>query len=97
MTPQILLYVIKLVANGIVAFLAILLMSKSRDGAWMSVVFGFLFSYAALVFDLLIELGIIIKPDIFFYGICITDFICILVPVVCFSIGLLIMIFRRKR
>ena len=32
MDPKILLFIIKLVAGGIVAFLAILLMSKTRDG-----------------------------------------------------------------
>lgn len=96
MTPEILLYIIKLVSGGIVAFLAILLMSKNRDEEWMSVVFGFIFSYAALVFDLLIELGIIIKPDVTFYGVPITDIICVLLPSLCFSIGLLIMIFRKR-
>ena len=97
MTPQILMFIIKLVAGGIVAFLAIYLMSKNRDGEWMAIVLGFLFSYAALVFDLLIELGIVIKPDYNLMGISITDYICTLVPDIFFAIGLLLMILKSRK
>ncbi|MCR5062204.1 MAG: hypothetical protein K6A89_02870 [Treponema sp.] len=97
MTPQILMFIIKLVAGGIVAFLAIYLMSKNRDGEWMAIVLGFLFSYAALVFDLLIELGIVIKPDYNLMGIPITDYICTLVPDIFFAIGLLLMILKSRK
>lgn len=91
------MFIIKLVAGGIVAFLAILLMSKNRDAEWMAIVFGFIFSYAALVFDLLIELGIVVKPDYLIWGIPITDYICTLVPDICFAIGFLIMILKRGK
>ena len=97
MTPQILMFIIKLVAGGIVAFLAILLMSKNRDAEWMAIVLGFIFSYAALVFDLLIELGIVIKPENKILGIPVTDFICTLIPDLCFAIGFLIMILKKRK
>ena len=42
MEPRILLFIIKLVAGGIVAFLAILLMSKKRSADWAFLVAGFL-------------------------------------------------------
>ena len=61
MNPELLLFIIKLVIGGIVGFMAILLMSKTRDAAWMCMVGGFLLSYAALVFELMEHLGIFSK------------------------------------
>ena len=58
MDSQILLFIIKLILGGIAAFLAIFVMSKTRDASWMFLVAGFLFAYAALVIELMTELGI---------------------------------------
>ena len=38
MNPQLLLFIIKLVLGGIAAFLAIFVMSKTRDASWMFLV-----------------------------------------------------------
>ena len=50
MSPEILLFIIKLVLGGIVAFLAIFVMSKTRDASWMFLVAGFLLSYVSILF-----------------------------------------------
>ena len=57
MNHEIVLFIIKLILGGIAAFMAIFVMSKTRDASWMFLVAGFLFSYAALVIELMEELG----------------------------------------
>lgn len=96
MDSKILLFIIKLVAGGIVAFLAILLMSKTRDGAWMAMVAGFILQYAALVFDLLIDLGVITHCSIQLLGIPLTELLCVLLPSACFILAFILMLCKRQ-
>lgn len=95
MEPKILLFIIKLVAGGIVAFLAILLMSKKRSAGWAFMVSGFLFSYASLVYELLIELGVLTATKYGLWGIPISTLICAALPSVCFIIAFIIMLAKR--
>lgn len=95
MNPDILLFIIKLVTGGIVAFLAILLMSKTRDSAWMAMVGGFLFSYAALVFELLVELGVLTHTAYTILGIPLSNLLCAVLPSLCFIIAFIIMLAKR--
>lgn len=59
MSPEILLFIIKLSIGGIAAFLAIFIMSKTRDASWMFLVAGFIFAYAVIVYDLMRYIGVI--------------------------------------
>lgn len=95
MEPKILLFIIKLVAGGIVAFLAILLMSKKRSAGWAFMVSGFLFSYASLVYELLIELGVLTATKYGLLGIPVSTLICAALPSVCFIIAFIIMLAKR--
>lgn len=95
MTPEILLFVIKLSIGGIVAFLAILLMSKNRDAAWMSIVAGFLFSYVATVLELLTKLKILSPSSITIFGIPIISFIFAIIPNIFFIIAFIIMLMKK--
>ena len=95
MEPKILLFIIKLVAGGIVAFRAILLMSKKRSAGWAFMVSGFLFSYASLVYELLIELGVLTATKYGLWGIPISTLICAALPSVCFIIAFIIMLAKR--
>lgn len=95
MTPEILLFVIKLSIGGIVAFLAILLMSKNRDAAWMSIVAGFLFSYVATVLELLTKLKILSPSSITIFGIPINSFIFAIIPNIFFIIAFIIMLMKK--
>ena len=80
MNPQILLFIIKLILGGLVAFLAILIMSKTRSPDWMMIVAGFLSSYAALVYDLLFELGVLASSSLLVFGIPLPTLIFATVP-----------------
>lgn len=96
MNPEILLFIIKLVIGGIVAFLAILLMSKTREAAWMAMVGGFILSYAALVFDLLIDLGVLTHTKQLVFGIPLSSLLCAAFPSLCFIIALILMLVKKQ-
>ena len=96
MEPRILLFIIKLVTGGMVAFLAILLMSKKRSLAWSFMVSGFLLSYAALVYELLIELGVLTATKYCLLGIPLSTLICAILPAVCYITAFIIMLAKRN-
>ncbi|MCR4631267.1 MAG: hypothetical protein K5786_06505 [Treponema sp.] len=96
MDPRILLFIIKLVSSGIVSFLAILLMSKIRELAWSIMTCGFLLSYAAMIFELLTELGIISFSEISFFEIPISRLICVLLPSICYIIAFIMLIAKHN-
>ena len=95
MDPRILLFIIKLVAGGIVAFLAILLMSKKRTAAWSFMVSGFLLTYAALVYELLIELGVLSAPKYGLWGIPVSTLLCAILPAICYITAFIIMLAKK--
>lgn len=97
MNPEILLYIIRLVLDGIIAFLAILLMSKNRDSSWMCLVAGFLLSYAALVFNLMIKLGIFTVSSICLFGIPLSTLLCEALPSLLFIIAFILMLIKSNR
>ena len=95
MNPEIVFYIIKLIVNGIVSFFAILLMSKMRSTAWVSIVCGFLSGYAGTVWEILIELGILSKGRIFFIGLPLESLLFLIVPAIFFTAGFILMITRK--
>lgn len=95
MNPELLLFIIKLVIGGIVGFMAILLMSKTRDAAWMCMVGGFLLSYAALVFELMEHLGIFSTKSVCLFGIPVSALICTVVPSLFFIIAFILMLIKK--
>lgn len=96
MTSQILLFIIKLVLGGIIAFLAILLMSKTRDLSWMLMVAGFLLSFAAMVFQMLIELGVLTNGNILLFGIPLPTLLCTVIPLALFISSLILMLLKKN-
>ena len=78
-----------------VAFLAILLMSKKRSLAWSFMVSGFLLSYASLVYELLIELGVLTATKYGLWGIPVSTLICAVLPALCYIIAFIIMLAKR--
>lgn len=95
MSPEILLYTIKLVLGGIVAFLAIFVMSKTRDASWMFLVTGFLFLYASIVYDLMLTLGIVAEPTLTIFGIPISSFLTAIIPNFFFILSFIIKLFKK--
>ena len=65
---EIIFFIIKLVLGGFIAFLAIMLWSRTRDFAWMFLVFAAVTGYSSLVFDLLLRLGFVTSREISVLG-----------------------------
>ena len=96
MDYEISLFIIKLILGGIVSFLAILLMSKTRDFASMTLVSGILTGYAAIVYRLLIKLGVLTVSKTQIFGISLSVFLCILIPSVLFIISFILLIIKKR-
>jgi len=95
MNSEILLFIIKLVAGGLVAFMSIVLMSKNREPSWMFMVAGFLFSYAAMVFELLIDLGVLTSTQYSLFGIPVSTLACVILPAVSYLIAFILMLCKK--
>ncbi len=96
MDPQLLLFIIKLVLGGIAAFLAIFVMSKTRDASWTFLVAGFLFSYAALVIDLMVELGIFAVDSVLVGGMPLVSLLSALLPNAMFITAFIIKLCQKR-
>ena len=96
MSLQVLFYIIKIALGGFVCFLSILLLSKFRTAGWMSIVCGFLSSYAATIYEILIELGILPKQSIMIFNLPLFPLLCLVVPSLFFIIGFIIILAKRK-
>lgn len=95
MNSTIFILVLKLVAQGIVSFFAILLMSRLREIAWTFIVAGFLFSYINLVYELLVEIGVFTISSVMIFSIPLPFFILNIIPMICFLIGFIIFLAKK--
>ena len=93
---MIILYIVKLVLGGICAFLAIMLWSKTRDRAWMSLVAGAITSYAGLMFNLMLDLGIITTGALTFFGIPVSVLAFTAVPSLFYILAFILMLIRSR-
>jgi len=90
------LYIIKLVLGGIAAFLAILLWSKTRDAAWMSLVAGVVTSYAGIVYSMLVDLGIVVRTGMLVFGIPIATLLFTVIPTLFYILAFILMLLRNR-
>ena len=65
---EIIFFAIKLILGGLIAFLAIMLWSRTRDFSWMLLVLAAVTGYSALVYDLLLQLGFVTNREIMLFG-----------------------------
>lgn len=91
MNPDILLSIIELSLGAIITILAISLMAKRREFAWGMIVIGLLISFAILVYDLTVSLGIAPKITYELFNIPVYELGKIVVPSFFFILGLLIL------
>lgn len=90
------LYIIKLALGGIAAFLAILLWSKTRDAAWMSLVAGVVTSYAGIVYNMLVDLGIVLNGGPLVFGIPLATLLFTCVPTLFYILAFILMLIRNR-
>ncbi len=95
MNPDILLSIIELVFGGIIAFFAILLMSKTRTLSWVCMVVAFIFEYAAIIVKLLLKLGLFTTMNITILGLPLIPLLTIVVPSLFFILSLILMLCKK--
>ena len=93
---ELILYIVRLVLGGITAFLAIMLWSKTRDAAWMALVAGAVTSYAGIVYDMMIGLGIIVPGGYSVAGIPLATLLFTVIPNCFFIIAFILMLIRSR-
>ena len=71
-------------------------MSKKRTAAWAFMVSGFLLTYAALVYELLIELGVLTATKYCLWNIPLSTLLCALIPALCYITAFIIMLAKRN-
>ena len=93
---EIVFYIIRLVLGGIAAFLAIMLWSRTRDAAWMSLVAGAITGYAGIVYEMLIKLGIASASSLMIGGISLSTLLFAVVPTLFFILAFILMLLRTR-
>lgn len=93
---EIILYIIKLVLGGITAFLAVSLWSKTKDASWICLVLGFVISYAGIVYQMIVDLGLIVFNKCIIFDIPIFTLFFTIVPSMFFIIAFILMICKKK-
>ena len=96
---EIIFFTIKLFLGGIIAFLAIMLWSKTRDFSWMFLVFAAVTGYSAIVFDLLLKLCFVTAKEISILGneIPLVQLVLSVVPSLFVIIAFIIMLSKSGR
>ncbi len=91
---EMILYLLKLVLGGTAAFLAVMLWSKTKDAAWSAIVAGAVTEYAGLVYNMLIDLYVILPCEAALLGIPLTTLIFNVIPEMFFITAFILMLRR---
>lgn len=94
---EVFLYIVKLFFGGIIAFLAILLLSRTRDAVWVLMICGAVFGYAGLVFDVLVKVGIADGFSIQAFGLPLVPLFFTVLPSLFFAAALVLKIYRTGK
>lgn len=94
---QLIIYIIKLVLGGVAAFFAILLWSKTRDVAWMSLVAGTITQYIGIVYDMLCVFGIVVNKGLSIFSIPIETLFFTVIPPLFYIIAFILMLVRSNK
>lgn len=94
---EVFLYIVKLFFGGIIAFLAILLLSRTRDAVWVLMICGSVFGYAGLVFDVLVKVGIADGFSIQAFGLPLVPLFFTVLPSLFFVAAFILKIYRTGK
>lgn len=89
--------VIKLAAGFFAAFISIILWSKTRDGAWLTMVLGVAFLFVGTLFEILEEFGFVRYNSLYYGEIEILPLVFEVLPYLFFGIGMLIFLIRVRK
>jgi hypothetical protein len=94
---QLLLHIIKLVLGGFSTLFAILLFSKTRDLPFVALIIATMGMYAGIVYDALIQFGIVLNQNFLIFGIPFSTLFFTVVPALFFLIALLLLYLKYAR
>lgn len=95
--PIVIAHTIKLIAGFLAALISVLLWSKTRDSAWLTVVLGVVFLFLETLFEVLDAFGVEMYKEIQYGDIEILPLIFGTVPFIFFGLGMLIFLLRMRR
>lgn len=88
---------IKLLIGFIAALISVLLWSKTRDGAWLTMVIGVVFLYIDTILEILNEFGFILYKSLQFGDIEILPLLFEALPFLFFAIGMFLFLLRIRK
>lgn len=96
---EIIFFIIKLFLGGVIAFLAIMLWSRTRDFSWMFLVLAAVTGYSSVVFDLLLKLGFVTTREIDVLGnkISLVQLLLTIIPSLFVIIAFILMLIKTGR
>lgn len=96
---EIIFFIIKLFLGGVIAFLAIMLWSRTRDFSWMFLVLAAVTGYSSVVFDLLLKLGFVTTREIDVLGnkISLVQLLLTIIPGLFVIIAFILMLIKTGR
>lgn len=96
---EIIFFIIKLFLGGVIAFLAIMLWSRTRDFSWMFLVLAAVTGYSSIVFDLLLKLGFVTSRKILILGneIPLVQLVLAVIPSLFVIIAFILMLIKTGR
>jgi len=96
-TGQTIYILSQLILGAIVAFLAISLLPKTRDAAWLLVIFGAIIAYIETVYSILKTLGIAPQELIVFGSIPLISLILPSLRMIFFIAGFATMLYKQSK
>lgn len=95
--PMVIAISIKLIAGFIAALISVLLWSKTRDGAWLTMVVGVVFLYLETLLEILYAFGFVMYKEIHYGEIEILPLIFETVPFLFFGLGMFLFLLRIRK
>ena len=86
----------RITIGAICSFFSIMVWSKTRDPAWILMVLGTLFMYAEIVYSTLFAFGIIGSNFFVIAGFPVLKYTLLSLPLLCYSIGFIIIVTRKE-
>lgn len=94
---HLILQIIKLVLGGFSTFFAILLLSRTRDLPFVSLVIGTMGMYAGIVYETLVQFGIVLNQNFLIFGIPFFTLFFTVVPLVFLLIALILLFLKFSK
>ena len=87
---QFIFCLLRIIIGALASFFAIIVWNKSCEPCWKCISAATVISYIDIVYEMLLELGIVFEYDVMLLGIPVLSFFLKLVPLVFFLLGFIL-------